>query len=159
MKDPAMRKVFGNEASTFEALSRFEFCLEFNSFISFPELSPETGNPIKQKNPEILFDYRPEFLAFSLAPVHGLAAALFKEIQLGKSDLLKGILFDPSIAAILTKPGAISTFARFLDQLSAEHGKGFLSQQKFTPMSSAWPKELSDQLKQLRVRQGSDAKS
>jgi hypothetical protein len=152
--DSAYHKLFGTEKATIDALCQYEFCLELNSFIAFPELSPETGNAVKQTYPDLVFEFRPDFLAFPLVPVHGLAEALFLEVKQGKPQLLKLIVFDQSLVPALVKPGASALFAEFLDSIAREHGNVFLAQRRFTPISSAWPKDLGEELKQIRVVKG-----
>jgi hypothetical protein len=149
--DSAYRKLFGSERATLDALCQYEFCLELNSFIAFPELSPETGGAVQQTYPDLLFKFRPDFLAFPLVPVHGLAEVLFREVKQGKPQLLKLIVFDQGLVPALVKPGAITLFAKFLDSIASEHGQVFLAQRRFTPISSSWPKELGEELKQVRA--------
>jgi hypothetical protein len=123
MNDTALRKLFGSENATGEALARFEFCMELNSFVAFPENSPDTGQFVQQVYVDTAFDFRPSFTAYPLAPIHSLATTLFREIKQGKAQLLKLILFDPSLAPALTKPGSINVFADFLNAISRAHGQ------------------------------------
>jgi hypothetical protein len=153
--DSAYHKLLGTEKSTIDALCQYEFCLELNSFIAFPQLSPETGNTVKQMYPDLSFEFRPDFLAFPLVPVHGLAEALFREVKQGKPQLMQLIVFDKGLVPSLVKPGALAVFAEFLDAIARDHGQVFLNQRRFTPMSSSWPKALGEELMQIRAAKNS----
>jgi hypothetical protein len=159
LADSSLHKLFGTENATLDALAQYEFCLELNSFVTFPKLSPETGKAITQTYPNMAFDFRPDFLAFPLSPVHALAAALFREVKHCKPQLLKAILFDQSIVPALTKPGAVTVFADFLDSIAQEHANVYLAQHRFTPISSTWPKQIGDELKQIREAKKQPAKT
>ena len=155
--DPALRRLFGTENATVDALSKYEFCLELNSFVSFPELSPETGKIVRQLHPDLAYEFRADFLAESLAPVHGLAATLLAETKRGRPQFLNVILFDEAVVTIVTNP-ASTVFADFLDNLAKEHSQVYLAQQRFTPMSSAWPKDMGDELKRVRGAKKQEAR-
>ena len=78
------------------------------------------------------------------------------ETKRNRSQLLSAILFDQAVASIMVKSGA-TVFTDFLDNLAKEHSQVYLVQQRFTPTSSAWPKDISDELK--RVREAKKAKT
>jgi len=114
---------------------------------------------VKLTHANINFNFRPDFVAFSLAPIHALAGHLFSDIKLGKSQLLKTLLFDPNLVPGLIKPGSISIFADFLDNLVKTQSEVFISQRLFPPMSSQWPRELNTELRQLREPKGKLSKN
>jgi len=149
MNDGALRKLFGTENATMDVLTQHEFCLELNSFVSFPELCPETGDAVRQLHPGIAYEFRADFLSESLEPVHRLSAALLAETKRSRSQLLSTIMLDLAVSSIMVKPGS-TVFTDFLDHLAHQHSQIYLARQRFTPISSAWPKEISDELKRAR---------
>jgi hypothetical protein len=147
--DLTYAKLFGSESAAIEALCQYEFCLELNSFLAFPKLSPDTGAYIEESQPNTNFTFRTDLIAFPLAPVSGLAAALHAEIKRAKPNLLKAILFDPALAGVMTKPGAEKVFGAFLDSLSKQQAELWMRQHHFPP-DPAWPFDLEEELKRLR---------
>jgi hypothetical protein len=147
--DVAYAKLFGSEKVTIEALCQYEFCLELNSFIAFPALSPETGVYLQQSHPNTNFFFRPQLIAFTLAPLSDLATKLYAEIEPARPSLLQLILFDPALAAMMTKPGADKIFGMFLDDLSKSHAQLWMAQRHFPP-DWGWPSDLAKALKRLR---------
>src|SRR5262249_19095988 len=86
-------KLFGSEQGAIDALCQYEFCLELNSFLAMPQLSPETGDYVTQLHPDLNFEFTPDLSAFPLEPLHDLATTLFAEVKHAKPKLLKEILF------------------------------------------------------------------
>jgi len=146
--DLAYSKLFGSEKATVDALCQYEFCLELNSFVAMPNLSPVTGAYVKKAYPDSDFYFRPQLVAFSLEPLKDLATKLFAEIKHAKPDLLKLILFDPELAVLMKQPGSDKVFGRFLDSISTEHANLCFAQHLFPGWG--WPSDLAEDLKRLR---------
>jgi len=147
--DLAYVRLFGSEKSTIDSLCQYEFCLELNSFLAIPKLSPESGSAITQLYPNINFAFHPDLIAFPLEPLHDLATELMAEIKYAKPKLLSLILFNSVLIVPMTKPGADKVFGSFLDSLTKGHGQLWLAEHHFPPESD-WPLDLANELKRLR---------
>lgn|SRR6266404_1620254 len=147
--DVAYRKLLGSETATIEALCQYEFCLELNSFIAMPNLSPETAAYVTQLYPHLNFVFHADLISFSLQPLSDLASGIFNEVKQAKPKLLKQILFDSTLAVQMTKPGADKIFGHFLDDLSRSHAQLYLAKHHFPP-DSGWALDLANELKRLR---------
>jgi len=146
--DSGYTKLFGSERATIDALCQYEFCLELNSFLAIPALSPDTGAYIAKIYPNLDFTFRPDMFAFELNPLHDLAKALFTEIKRSQPVLLKQILFDAGLVSILNRPGSEGIFATFLDSVSKERGEVSMILRRFS--ASGWPLDLAKELTLLR---------
>jgi hypothetical protein len=147
--DLAYRKSFGSETATIGALCQYEFCLEINSSLALIHSDTETGVYFNPAFAGINYTFRPDMVAYSLEPLHGLATSLFAEVKQSTPTTLKLILFDTLLTAQMTKVGADRVFGKFLDDVSRVHAELWIAKHRWPP-ETAWPVSLANELKRLR---------
>jgi hypothetical protein len=148
--DSAYLKLFGSAGAATEALCQYEYCLELNSFMAFPGLGTnESAQYLERMYPHLNFYFWPSFIAFPFEYVYSLFSTVFAEITERKPQLLKLILFDPSLAGFLVKPDGVQAFLRFLDALANEQ-VGLFFEQRRIPPHIFWPRDIQKALTEFR---------
>jgi hypothetical protein len=144
-------KLFGSVTSAREALIRYEFFLEFNSFLGIDsKQTPETFAYVSKAYPRVSFYFWPSFVAFSSEPFLADALRIYRDIQKGKRDFLRRVLFDEGLLGFLVGPGGDQIYLRFLKQLRIGHSQLFMQMNRF-PLWTGWPRELEEPLKQVKL--------
>ena len=138
-------KLFGSKKAATDALCQYEFCLELNSYLSVPTgKSPESSAYVAQQYPDVVFDFWPSLIAFSLDPIMPLALKIYKEIVAARSNFVALLMFDPALASFLSKgPGGAQIYGEFLRGLASDQAQLFLQQNRF-PLMPVWPKEIQE---------------
>ncbi len=142
--ESAYLKLFGSRTVAIETLCQYEFCLEFNSYLSVKnDVTADSTAYVEKQYPDLNFNFRACLIAFPFEPFMNLALGVYKEIRQRKRDLLKLILFDEALAGFLATEGGDRIFTNFLKGLVHDQTELFLQLNRFPP-DITWPKELGE---------------
>jgi hypothetical protein len=136
-----------------EALVRYEFLLEFNSFLAMQsDVSPETAAHIAKFHPKVSLGFWPSFIAFPIEPIFPLAVRLFQDSVNGQREFIASVVFDPNLAGFLVKPGGSEIIAKFLKILARDQAR-LLHQMGRWRLPLDWPGPLKDGISKADISQ------
>lgn len=151
--DPALLKLFGSETAVTEALCAYELILELNSFLAVDAAnSPKSAALMKQRHPDVVFNFLPSLIAFPLENISSLCFKLLTAARRNDQEFLKPVLFDPSLAVFLAEDGGL-IIAKLLQGLERDRGQFQMAVRMFKDGTS-WPREVAEAIARVGRRDG-----
>jgi hypothetical protein len=149
--DPVLLKLFGSETTMTGALCSYELILELNSFLAVDTVnSPKSAAFIKRQYPDVAFGFWPSLIAFPLENISSLSLNLVSAIRRNDQELLRPVLFDPSLVSFLTEDRG-ATFAKLLQGLQQDRGR-LQWELRMLPDGTVWPKEVAEAIANVGKR-------
>ena len=154
------KNYFGNWEAYLDAACKYEFIIEFNSYIGVGFAGKQAKEWIKQYQPDVDFTYIPDLWRFNLDFTVPVAEKIYEAFKRGRQDIfLVHITVEKSILDSVLEgkspEGQLDVLTGYLDHLQKWQAKQLMSINRAFPPYFQWGEKLGPLVETFRSKRDS----